>query len=239
VLGSILAFACAGKLPEGETVVFAAASLTDAFEEMGESFEGSHPGAGVIFNFAGSHQLAGQIVQGAPADVFASANSDQMEIVAGAGLLTGEPLVFASNRLVIVVEPGNPWGLTNLSDLAHPQLTVVLASEDVPAGRYSRQALQLAGVEVTPASLEADVRAVLAKVALGEADAGIVYHSDIVAAGSEVETIGIAESLNVAAVYPIATLAAGSSPDRGRAFVDLVLSEAGSQILERYGLGPP
>jgi len=160
--------------PSGEVVVFAAASLTDALEAIAADLEAATPGLDVVFSFAGSQQLAAQIAEGAPADVFASADETQMDVVADAGLVAGEPRTFARNSLAIAVEPGNPLGIRGLADLARADVTLVLADEDVPAGRYAAAALEAAGVTVAPASLEVDVRAVLSKVALGEADAAPV-----------------------------------------------------------------
>jgi len=221
--------------PWGEVLVFAAASLTDAFEEIAMELSEANPGAKVTYNFAGSQQLAGQITQAAPADVFASANQTQMDVVADAGLVAAEPQIFTSNLLEIAVEPGNPLGIQGLADLSRPDVTLVMAAEEVPAGQYARQALDAAGVQVTPASLETDVRAVLSKVALGEADAGIVYRSDIAAAGDDVEGVEIPLDQNVPASYPIAVLTSAPNPAAARAFVDFVTSRRGQEILAKHG----
>ncbi len=223
---------------EGEVVVFAAASLTDAFEAVAEDFEAANAGADVTFSFGPSNGLATQIVEGAPADAFASANARQMDVVAEAGLVDGEPRTFLENALEIVVEPGNPQGVMGLDDLASPDLAVVLAAEEVPAGDFAREALAAAGVEVTPVSLEEDVRAVLTRVELGEADAGIVYRSDVVAAGDAVEGVEIAEADNVAAAYPIAVLDDAPNPEGAAAFVEHVRSEQGQATLEAFGFAP-
>ncbi|MDQ3974378.1 MAG: molybdate ABC transporter substrate-binding protein, partial [Actinomycetota bacterium] len=161
-----------------------------------------------------------------------------MQQVAEAGLVAGRPRPFADNRLVIAVEPGNPLGIRGLADLADPQVTVVLAAEEVPAGAYARQALAAAGVRATPSSLETDVRAVLGRVALGEADAGIVYVSDVVAARGRVEAVAIPPEHNVVVSYPIAVLAPAPNPDGAQAFVDFVLSPAGQAVLARFGFSP-
>ena len=220
----------------GEITVFAAASLSDAFTELGTAFERAHPTTTVTFNFAGSQQLATQIAtDGAPADVFASANGTQMDVVADAGLVSGAPAVFARNRLEIVVEPGNPADVAALDDLGREDVTVVLAADGVPAGQYAREALDAAGVAVRPVSLETDVRAVLTKVSLGEADAGIVYTSDIAAAGDLVEGVAVPDEDNVIATYPIATLRDAPNPDAARAFVDLVRSATGRGTLDTHG----
>lgn len=224
---------------EGEVVVLAAASLTDAFEEVATLFEEANPDATVTYNFAGSQQLATQIVEGAPADVFASANQTQMDVAAEAGLVDGEPEVFTANLLEIAVEPGNPLGVEAVADLADPELTVVLAAPEVPAGQYAQELLTAQGLAVTPASLEVDVRAVLSRVALGEADAGIVYRSDVASAEGEVEGVVIPDDQNVPASYPIAALTEAPNPDGAAAFVDLVLSEEDQAVLEAYGFTAP
>lgn len=223
----------------GDVTVFAAASLTEAFEDLGESFSEQHPDVEVVFNFAGSQALAGQIVEGAPADVFASANQTQMDVVTGEALEDGEPEVVTGNLLEIAVEPGNPLGVAGLEDLAEPDLVLVLADEEVPAGQYATEALDAAGVEVTPASLEVDVRSVLSKVALGEADAGIVYRSDVVAGGDDVEGIEIPEDQNVPAAYPIVALADAPNPEAAAAFLDSVLADEGQATLVEYGFTAP
>jgi molybdate transport system substrate-binding protein len=206
---------------------------------MADSFRARHARVEVVFNFAGSQQLAAQIIEGAPADVFASANHEQMSRVVASARVAVEPRTFARNALAIAVEPGNPQGVRGLSDLACDGLIVVLAAEEVPAGRYAREALRKAGVVVKPASLEADVRQVISRVALGEADAGIVYRSDLLAAGTDVAGVEIPAEYNVEAVYPIAVLSEGPAGELGRAFVDLVLSEEGRRILGEAGFSLP
>lgn len=222
----------------GEVTVFAAASLTGVFEDLGEAFVEHNPQALVTFNFAGSQQLAGQIIQGAPADVFASASPRQMDAVSDGGLLTSEAETFAANLLEIAVEAGNPLGIRGLEDLAAADITLVLAAPEVPAGQYAAEALEAAGIEVDPASLETDVRAVLSRVALGEADAGIVYVSDI-AAGDGVEGVPIPDEQNVGASYLIAPLTGAPNPSAARAFVAFARSEPGQRILADHGFGSP
>lgn len=226
-----------GARPE-DLRVFAAASLTDAFTEIGQTVEDARPGLSVTFNFAGSQRLATQIVEGAPADVYASADTEQMAAVTDAGRVA-RTSTFATNRLAIAVEPGNPRGVATLADLARDDVTVVLAAAQVPAGRYARDALDAAGVSVSPVSLETDVRAVLTKVALGEADAGIVYTSDVTAAADRVDSVEIPERDNVIATYPIGALADAANPDAARAFIAAVLSDEGRATLTRLGFGPP
>jgi molybdate transport system substrate-binding protein len=223
-----------GQSP-AEIKVFAAASLTAAFTELGRRYTAAQ-GTKVTFNFAGSQALATQIGQGAPADVFASADLDNMAKVKD---LVGTPQSFASNRLAIVVEQGNPRGIRTLDDLAGGDVKVVLAAREVPAGRYAKQVLDRAGVKVTPVSQEDNVKAVVAKVSLGEADAGIVYATDVAAGGARVEGVDIPREQNVVATYPIATVKAGKAQDAAQAFMDLVLSGQGQQVLHRYGFLPP
>jgi molybdate transport system substrate-binding protein len=220
----------------GELKVFAAASLTAAFGKLGERFTAANGGTRVTFNFAGSQALATQIQQGAPADVFASADTANMDKVKD---LVGTPQGFASNLLQIVVEKGNPKGVTGLGDLARGDLKVVLPAEEVPAGRYAGQALDKAGVAVQPVSREDNVKAVVTKVSLGEADAGIVYVTDVTAGGDKVEGVDIPSGQNVAATYPIATVRANGNPDRAQAFVDLVRSAEGQGVLRSFGFLPP
>ncbi len=223
----------------GELLVFAAASLTDAFDELGDAFTAAEPRVEVVLNLAGSQTLASQIVEGATADVFASADPTQMDVVAAAGELAHDPQVFTTNRLAIAVEPGNPLGLTGLEDLADPELLVVLPAEENPAGRYARQALDAAGVALTPVSLERDVRAARSKVELGEADATIVYASDIVAARRRVDGIDLPAEHDVPVAYPIARLADAPDAEVADAFVAFVLSEQGQAILATYGFTSP
>jgi molybdate transport system substrate-binding protein len=219
-----------------EIKVFAAASLTAAFNELGPRFTAANGGTKVTFNFAGSQALATQIQQGAPADVFASADVANMDKVKD---LVGDPQVFASNVLQIVVEQGNPKGVKGLGDLANPDLKVVLAAPDVPAGRYAEQALDKVGITVKPVSQEDNVKAVVTKVSLGEADAGIVYVTDVTAGGDEVEGVDIPAEQNVVATYPIATVKASTAQDQAQAFMDLVRSAEGQQVLNKYGFLPP
>ena len=221
--------------PTGITV-FAAASLTAAFGKLGAEFTAANPGTRVTFNFAGSQALATQIQQGAPADVFASADTTTMGKVKH---LVGAPQNFASNLLQIVVARGNPKGVKGLADLARSDLKVVLAAPAVPAGRYARQALAARHVTVKPVSLEVDVKAVVTKVSLGEADAGIVYVTDVTAAAGRVQGVGIPHDQNVPATYPIAVVTASGHRSQARAFVDLVRGAQGQQVLRSYGFLPP
>jgi molybdate transport system substrate-binding protein len=238
--GGVPAPAAPAPDPVNGTInVFAAASLTDAFKKIGNDFQGKHPAASLQFNFAGSPTLVTQIAQGAQADVFASADQPSMQKLADAGLAAGAPQVFAKSKLEIVVEAGNPKHITGLADLAKSGLLVVLAGPTVPAGRYAAQALQNAGVKVTPVSQETDVRSVVSKVALGEADAGIVYFTDVTAAGSKVSGVPIPDSQNVIAQYPITTLKGAARAVAAKIFVDFVLGADGQKVLAGYGFSPP
>lgn len=224
----------------GRGTVFAAASLTESLEQIGRAFEAGHPGSEIVFNFGSSSSLATQIVEGnGIADVFASADGATMGKVEAAGLIDGSPTTFARNRLQIVVGAGNPLKITGLADLARRGLKVVLAAAQVPVGRYGAEALAKAGVEVEPVSLEADVKAVLTKVALGEADAGIVYATDVAAAGSTVEGVDIPDAHNVVATYPIAPIHNAGNPSLATAFVDYVLSDEGRRVLLDHGFLAP
>jgi molybdate transport system substrate-binding protein len=219
--------------------VSAAASLTAAFQSLGSAVGQVNPPLLAEYNFAGSPTLVAQIQQGAPVDVFASADQPNMQKLVDGGLVIGSPRVFATNRLQIVVAAGNPKGITGLADLVRPGLVVVLCGPAVPCGRYATQALQKAGVRVVPASQETDVKAVVGKVALGEADAGIVYVTDVKAGGAKVQGIAIPGNQNVVATYPIAVVKAASHGRAAQAFVDFVLSPQGQRILASFGFGGP
>jgi molybdate transport system substrate-binding protein len=224
-----------GGGPRTEIKVFAAASLTAAFGRIGQRFTAAHPGTKVTFNFAGSQALAAQVQQGAPADVFASADTRSMDKVAS---LVGAPRAFAGNLLQIVVAKGNPRGVKSLADLTDADLKVVLGAPDVPAGKYARQALDAQHLTVEPVSLEDNVRAVVSKVSLGEADAGIVYVTDVAAGSDKVEGIDIPRDQNVAATYPIAAVKASRHQAEAQAFVDFVRGDQGQQVLEGFGFLP-
>jgi len=219
--------------------VFAAASLTEAFKEIGTAFTKAHPGVDVEFNFAGSPTLVQQIQQGAPADVFASADEVNMGKLEGTGEVTVPSRIFAGNRLAIIVAPGNPRRITGLADLANPGLVVVLCGPTVPAGRYARQAFEKAGVKPPEGSQELDVKAVVTKVTLGEADAGVVYTTDVRAAGAKAAGVAIPADVNVEARYPIAPIKEADSPIEAAEFVDYVLSPGGRAVLERFGFTEP
>jgi molybdate transport system substrate-binding protein len=233
----------------GTLTVMAAASLTAAFQEIGKAFESQHAGVKVEFNFSGSQQLAQQIAQGAPADVFASANKAQMDAVVKTGQVDqNAPKVFVKNRLVVIYPKANPAKISKLQDLAKPGLKIDLAAKEVPVGQYALDflakasqdasfgAAYQAAVTKNVVSYEDNVKAVLTKVSLGEADAGIVYTTDAAAApAGTVEQLAIPDAFNVIASYPIAVIKTSKAPDLAKAFVDLVLSPTGQDILKKYG----
>jgi molybdate transport system substrate-binding protein len=219
--------------------VFAATSLTEAFTDIGAAFEGTDDGAPVQFSFDASSALVTQITEGAPADVFASADTANMDKLTDADLNGTDPVIFATNLLTIIVPKGNPAGVTGVDDLANPDVKVVLCAEEVPCGNYSNQILDAAGVDVTPVSLEENVRGVVTKVISGEADAGIVYVTDVTAAGDAAEGVEIPEDVNVLAEYPIATVGESENQEVGEAFIDFVTGDEGQEILAQYGFGPP
>ena len=234
--GSSTSSADASPTPLSGTIsVFAAASLTDSFKALGSSFRQAHPGVTVHFNFAGTPTLVTQIEQGAAADVFASADTSNMDKLNGAGFASGNPLVFAHNQLEIVVAPGNPKGINSLADLAKPDLIYISEGPTVPAGKYALQALASAGVKVTTKSLETDVKSVISKIELGEADAGIVYTTDVKAAGSKVQGVTIPDANNVVATYPVVTVKSSKNIAVDNAFIAYVLSTAGQATLASFG----
>jgi molybdate transport system substrate-binding protein len=219
----------------GTISVFAAASLTDSFKTLGMAFETAHPGVTVQLNFAGTPTLVTQIEQGASADVFASADTTNMDRLKTDGFTTGPSQVFARNQLEIVVAPGNPKGITGLADLAKPGLIYISEAATVPAGKYSLQALAKAGVTVAPKSLETDVKSVVSKIELGEADAGIVYTTDVKAAGSKVHGVPIPDTYNVIATYPLVAVKGTRSPNVANAFIAYILSARGQSTLQSFG----
>jgi len=244
---------CSGSgQDDGHTVqVFAAASLGDAFTEIGRGFEHAHQDVRVRLNLAGSQQLALQIDQGAPADVFASADERWMDHVRARDLLEGGSAVFAHNRLIVIVRARGAARFETLGDLARPGVRLVLGSDEVPVGRYARTMLRnlardpaygagfATRVLANVASEEENVKSVVAKVQLGEADAGIVYRSDVTPdVARQVRVLDIPDWANVLADYPIALLRHAPDTDAGRAFIAFVRSDEGQRILERNGLDP-
>jgi molybdate transport system substrate-binding protein len=219
--------------------VFAASSLQESFKAIGAAFESSHPGSKVDFQFAGSSTLVMQLQQGARAGVFASADEANMEKLVSAGLASGAPKIFARNRLTIVAAPGNPKKIGGLGDLARPDLIVAICAPQVPAGAYARDALAKAKITIQPKSLESNVRGVLSKVQLGAADAGIVYHSDAVAAGAKIVEIEIADEHNAIAKYPIVAIRDSANAADAEAFVAFAQSAEARAILRSAGFLDP
>jgi molybdate transport system substrate-binding protein len=221
--------------PSGTLNVLAAASLTGAFTKIGDNLHAKYPGLTVKSSFAGSPTLVTQIQQGAPGDVFASADQANMQKVVSGDLNQGQAQVFAHNRLEIAVQAGNPKHVTKVSDLSNPAIKVDVCAPGVPCGTYATTVFGKAGIKVTPVSQETDVKAVLTKVGLGEADAGIVYVTDVKAAGGSVEGVQVPDDLNVIADYPIVQLKSEQNATAARAFVDYVLGPQGQRVLKGYG----
>ncbi len=235
----------------GNLTIFAAASLTEAFTEMKSDIESANPGTSLTLNFAGSSALRTQILQGAQPDLFASADQKNMDQVAQASDIVGDTRIFAENRLVVLIPKDNPGHIQNLKDLANSGLKIVLAQEQVPVGNYARQALTKLSADpaygsdfkdkvlANLASNELNVKDVVAKVQLGEADAGIVYKTDASSADpSKVMTIDIPDQFNVVAQYPIAVVKGGPNQDAANAFISYLLSPAGQAVLSKYGFVP-
>lgn len=223
----------------GGVTVFAAASLTESFTQIGKDFEAANPGTKVTFNFAGSSQLATQINEGAPADVFAAASPATMKTVTDAGNGDGTPVTFVKNQLVIAVPKGNPDGVAGLADLTRPGVKVALCAEQVPCGAAARKALTAAGVELTPVTLERDVKAALSKVKLGEVDAALVYRTDATAASSDVDGVQFPESAGAVNDYPMVVLKDAPNRAVAEAFVTYVRSTEGMAVLTAAGFQAP
>ena len=218
--------------------VFAAASLTESFTELGKQFEADHPGTKVELNFGPSSGLAEQIGSGAPADVFASASPSNMDTLVTDGDAK-DPKEFAGNTMEIAVPPDNPGGITALADVAKPDVKVALCQPDVPCGKVAAEVFANAKLTVKPATEELDVKSVLTKVTLGEVDAGVVYVTDVLAAGDDVKGVQIPADVNATTTYPIATLEGSEHQEEAADFVDLVLSGAGTKVLEEAGFQSP
>jgi len=223
----------------GTVTVLAAASLTEAFNTLGEMFEEQHPDAAAQFSFAASSELATQITEGAPADVFASASPATMQLVVDGDATEGEPTVFVRNRLQIAVPAGNPAEVQGLADFADEALKIALCAPEVPCGVAAEAAFTASDVEPRPDTLEADVKATLTKVTLGEVDAALVYRTDVQATVGDVEGIDFPESAEAVNDYPIAALSEAPNPTAARAFVDLVLSADGLAVLTDAGFERP
>jgi len=252
VLAALLLAGCASSAPastptpsksaadtlSGDLTIYAAASLTASFDDLAKQFHTLHPGVTVKpIDYDGSSTLATQLQQGAPADVFASADQPNMDKVAS--LVDGKSTVFASNTLQIAVQPGNPKKITGLADLAKPDLQVVLCAPEVPCGTASHKLLDADGITVKPVSEEQNVTAVITKVQAGEADAGLVYVTDVKAAAGAVDGVTIKDADKAVNEYPIATMKAAPNKAAGTAFTKYVLSAAGQKVLAKYGFAKP
>jgi molybdate transport system substrate-binding protein len=234
--------ACSSKSPSqtsGSIVVFAAASLKPAFTQISQQFKTDNPGSSVDLEFGGSSELATHLTQGAPADVFASADTAQMDTVAKAGLLAGNPTNFASNTLVIVTAAGNPKKIGSFADLAKPGLNVVICQQPVPCGSATQRIEDSTGVHLNPVSEELNVTDVLNKVTTGQADAALVYVTDALSAGNKVTTVKFPEAAGAVNVYPIAVLKKAPQPTLAQKFVAMVTSETGQKILDQSGFAKP
>jgi len=223
----------------GDIVVFAASSLTESFTEIANAFKVENLDANVVLTFAGSGDLVTQIGEGAPADVFASADDANMTKLTDAGEAAGEPVSIATNTMEIIVEKGNPKGITGVADLAEPDLLVVLCADTVPCGKSAAKVLEDAAVTVTPVSLEDKVKGVVTKVTAGEADAGIVYVSDVNAAGDTASGVEIPADINVINNYPVVVTKEAANPFGAQTFIDFVGSDAGQAIMAKYGFLAP
>jgi molybdate transport system substrate-binding protein len=228
----------AGKVT-GTLVVFAATSLTDAFDKIGAQFQKAHPGVTVKFNYNGSSSLATSITQGAPADVFASASPTNMKTVTDAGDASGTPQIFTSNTGEIMVESGNPLHIKTVKDLANPKVKVVVCAPAVPCGALAEKIFKSAGVTVTPVSEEQNVGGVVTKVTLGEADAGIVYVTDVKANESKATGVPIPASQNDVTEYPIVEVKGAPNSSAAKAFISYVRGPDGQQVLASFGFLPP
>ncbi|MFP4074843.1 MAG: molybdate ABC transporter substrate-binding protein [Actinomycetota bacterium] len=235
----LLISGCSGSDDRQVLLVSAAASLTDAFGAVEEAFEAARPDVDVVLNLAGSSSLREQILGGAPADVFASANMENMEQVLTAGLVAGEPRVFARNQLQIAVPPGNPAGISGLADFADESLFLGLCATGVPCGDLARAALASAGVDPAVDTNEPDVRSLLTKIEAGELDAGITYMTDVFSSEGKVEGIDIPDDVNVDASYPIAVLSGAPRPEIADEFVGFLLSAEGQEIMSGFGFSSP
>jgi molybdate transport system substrate-binding protein len=231
--------ATTGSAASGDVVVFAGSSLTDAFTEMATAFNVENPDAKVTFNFAGSGDLVTQITEGAPADVFVSADDSNMKKLTGAGESVGDPVSIAKNTMEIIVEKGNPKGVAGVADLARPDLIVVLCADTVPCGKNAAAVLENAGVTAAPKSLEDKVKGVVTKVSAGEADAGIVFVTDVNAAKGTADGVEIPADINVISNYPMVSTKEAANPDAAHSFMAFVSSDPGQAILAKYGFLAP
>jgi molybdate transport system substrate-binding protein len=251
VVAVLLAAGCSGtpSAPAGPAsgaesagpalTVFAAASLRGTFTQLGTQFESSHVGSRVTFSFGGSSDLVTQLQQGAPADVFASADTGNMDKATADDLVKGDPVSFASNTLEIAVPPDNPAEIASFADLAGSGTKVVVCAPQVPCGAATQKVETATGIHLEPVSEENSVTDVLNKVTSGEADAGLVYETDVKGAGEKVAGVTFPEASEAVNVYPVAVLAGSRNADLAQQFVDLVLSDQGQQVLADAGFAQP
>ncbi|MDR7301520.1 molybdate ABC transporter substrate-binding protein [Haloactinomyces albus] len=236
---AVLTGCSAGAQRKQTMTVLAAASLTESFGEVRDRFHDEHPDVRIRFDFQGSSLLAEQLRQGRRAGVYASANTETMQDVVRAGVVDGRSRTFATNRLTIVVPPGNPAGITSFADLARPNQAVVVCAPQVPCGAAAVQVQRETGVRLDPVSEESDVKDVLHKVVAGEADAGLVYVTDAHSAGDKVRSIGFPAAEQAINTYPIAKLETARHPRLAAEFLEFVRGPVGNRILEKYGFGTP
>jgi molybdate transport system substrate-binding protein len=231
--------ASAQQRPSGEITVFVAASLTESFDAMAKQFQKKYPDVEVRFSYDASSNLATQINQGAPADVFASADQDNLQKTIDSGAVTPPPVVLAKNRLEIAVEKGNPKKIKGLADLQKSGLVVVLCADQVPCGKYAAESLAKAGVSISPASKEENAKATLSKVSIGEADASIVYVTDVKASKGTTSGVKITDKQNVIATYPMGVVKESQNATAAKAWVQFVKSKEGQKTLRKFGFLPP
>jgi len=229
----------AAPKPSGEITIFAASSLTESFDAMAKQFEKRYPDVSVKFDYDASSNLATQINQGAPADVFASADQSNLQKTIDSGAVTPPAVVFARNRLEIAVEKGNPKKIKSLADLQKSGLVVVLCADQVPCGKYAAQSLAMAGVTINPSSKEENAKATLSKVSIGEADASIVYVTDVKASKGTTSGVKIADKQNVIATYPMGVVKESQNATAAKAWVQYVTSKDGQKTLRKFGFLPP
>jgi molybdate transport system substrate-binding protein len=238
----ILFSACASSSESQEQTtleVYAASSLATPFAEAGVAFERAHPGIKVQFNLGASSDLARFVQEGAPADVFASADVANIDKVESQDLIDSPSVIFATNYLEIIVEKGNPLNISSLEDLSNPDLIFITTNPDVPIGKYTAEVLRKAGVTIVPDSFENNVKGIMLKVASGEADAGIVYHSEVIASEGQVEGIKIPTEFNIVAKYPIGIIKNSENKKQAQEFIDFLLSPKGQALLTQYGFKTP
>lgn len=228
----------ADDAPSGTVTVLAAASLTESFETLADQLRDTYPDLEIVYSFGPSSGLVEQLLAGAPADLLATADTATMDDAVAGGVVDGEPQVFARNTLALAVPAGNPGGVTGLADLANPGLRVAICEPQVPCGAAAQRLLDAAGVTAAPDTLTTDVKEAASLVALGEADAALVYRTDVAAEGDAVETVDVPEADTVVNEYPVAVVADARNPDAAQALVDAITGEPGQGILDAAGFLP-